>query len=157
MSCRVRIWGIWNRSLFHETVELFPQEKYKEGQKQEYLAREQERDEDTREYYTDKRRLWLQAYPSDKRSLIEFKDEMLMGLYNAELKKLFLFCMPKELQHENEIKAVLDCQLAIPWYKWVKGTYAHNFETEENRKRSDEIKKKGKIPMEVNTMKGIIV
>ena len=34
---------------------------------------------DTREYYTDKRRLWIQAYAPDKRSLIEFKDEMLMG------------------------------------------------------------------------------
>ena len=43
---------------------------------------------------------------------VEIKDEMLMGLYNAELKETCLFFMPKELQHENEIKAVLDHQLS---------------------------------------------
>ena len=42
---------------------------------------------------------------------VEIKDEMLMGLYNAELKETCLFWMPKELQHENEIKAVLDHKL----------------------------------------------
>ena len=47
--------------------------------KQEYLDSKQESYKDTREYYTDKRRLWIQAYAPDKRSLIEFKDEMLMG------------------------------------------------------------------------------
>ena len=36
---------------------------------------------------------------------------MLMGLYNAELKETCLFCMSKKLQHENEIKAVLDHKL----------------------------------------------
>ena len=40
------------------------------------------------------------------------KDEMLMGLYYAELKETCLFFMPKELQHKNEIKAVLDRQLS---------------------------------------------
>ena len=31
----------------------------------------------------------------DKRSLVEFKDEMLMGLYNAELKEICLFFMTR--------------------------------------------------------------
>ena len=35
-----------------------------------------------------------------------------MGLYNAELKETFSFFMPKELQHENMIKAVLDHQIS---------------------------------------------
>ena len=46
---------------------------------------------DPRKYYTDKLRLWIQAYTPDKRSLVEFKNEMLMGLYKAELKKTCLF------------------------------------------------------------------
>jgi len=32
---------------------------------------------------------------ANKRSLVEFKDEMLMGLYNVELKETCLFYMPK--------------------------------------------------------------
>ena len=36
---------------------------------------------------------------------------MLLGLYNAELRKTFLTFMPKEMMHESEIKAVLDHQL----------------------------------------------
>ena len=48
--------------------------------KQEYLDRKQESGKDTKEYYTDKMRL----FASGKRSLVEFKDEMLMGLYDAE-------------------------------------------------------------------------
>ena len=47
-------------------------------------------------------RLWIQAYAPDKRSIVEFKDEILMELFNAELKETCLFFMPKELQHENQ-------------------------------------------------------
>ena len=36
---------------------------------------------------------------------------MLLGLYNAELRKTCLMFMPKEIKHEREIKAVLDHQL----------------------------------------------
>ena len=68
-------------------LKKFSQEKYEEGWKQEYLVRKQERDEDPRKYCTDKMRLWIQAYDPDKRSLVEFKDEMLMGLFNAELQE----------------------------------------------------------------------
>ena len=50
--------------------------------KQEYLDRKQESGEDTREYYTSKETLFLQAYAPDKRSLVEFKDKMLKGMYN---------------------------------------------------------------------------
>ena len=75
--------------------------------KQEYLARKQERDEDLRKCYTVKMRLLVLAYAPDKRSLVEFEIAMLMGLYNAELKKTPLFFMLKELQHEKEIKGFL--------------------------------------------------
>ena len=71
----------------------------------EYLARKQSRNEDARKYYTDKLRLWVQAYAPAKRSLVKFKNAMLLGLYNAELRKTCLIFMPK---HESEIKAVLD-------------------------------------------------
>jgi len=47
--------------------------------KQEYLDRKQESGEDTREYYAVKEELWLQAYPLNKKSLVEFKDEALKG------------------------------------------------------------------------------
>ena len=59
--------------------------------KQEYLDRKQESGKDTKEYYIDKMRIWIQAYSSGKRSLVEFKDEMLMGLYDAELTETCLF------------------------------------------------------------------
>lgn len=36
-------------------------------------------------------RLWIQAYAQDKMSLVEFKDEIVMGLCNAELKGTCLF------------------------------------------------------------------
>ena len=112
-------------------LKRFTQEIYEEGQKQEYLDRKQERGEDTREYYTDKRKLQIQEYAPDKRRMVEFKDEMLMGLYNAKLKKTCLFFMPEELQHENKIKTVLDSQL--------KTTHTDSIETVENSKRVDKM------------------
>ena len=53
----------------------------------------------------------MQAYPPAQRSLVEFKTNMLMGVYNADLRKTCLIFMPKEIKHEREIKAVLDHQL----------------------------------------------
>ena len=52
----------------------------------EYLQQRQLRNEDARRYYTDKLRLFVQAYPPSQRSLVEFKRNMLMGLYNADLR-----------------------------------------------------------------------
>ena len=45
-----------------------------------------------------KKELWLQAYSTNKRSLVEFKDEMLRGLYKAELKEtcLCFLCLRKQ-------------------------------------------------------------
>ena len=62
---------------------------------------------------------------------VEIKDEMLMGLYNAEL-----FFMPKELQHENEIKAVLDHQLS---HDMAGLRITYSFETVGNSTRSHEM------------------
>ena len=53
----------------------------------------------------------MQAYPPARRSLVEFKTNMLMGLYNTELRKTCLTFMPKEIKREREMKAVLDHQL----------------------------------------------
>lgn len=69
---------------FTELLKKFTQEKDKEGRKQEYIARKQERNKDPWNYYTDKLRLWVQAYPPAKRSLVEFKNAMLLGLYSAK-------------------------------------------------------------------------
>ena len=74
------------------------------------MARRQARNEDARQYCTDKLRLFVQAYPPARRSLVEFKNSMLLGLYNAELRKTCLMFMPKEIKHKREIKAVLDHQ-----------------------------------------------
>ena len=78
------------------------QEKDEEGRTQEYLARKQTMKRS--KYYTDKLRLWVQAYAPAKRSPVEFKHAMLLGLYNAELRKTCLIFMPKEIQHEKRLK-----------------------------------------------------
>ena len=96
---------------FQELLKKFTHEKDEEGRKMEYLQRRQARNEDARQYYTDKLRLFVQEYPPAGRSLVEFKTSMLLGLYNAEMRKTCLTFMPKEIKHEREIKAVLDHQL----------------------------------------------
>ena len=68
---------------YQELLKKFAQEKDEEGRKMEYLARKQSRNEDTRKYFTDKLRLWVQAYAPARRSLVEFKTAMLMGLYSV--------------------------------------------------------------------------
>ena len=75
------------------------------------MQRRQTSYEDAHQYYTDKLRLFVQVYPPARRSLVEFKTNMLLGLYNAELRKTRLMFMPKEIKHEREIKTVLDHQL----------------------------------------------
>ena len=122
---------------FQELLKKFAQEKVEEGKKMEYLARKQFKNEDVRKYYTDKLRLWVQAYAPARRSLVDFKTAMLMGLYNAELRKNCLIFMPKEIKHESEIRAVLDDQL-----------------TNLTNERSDEMLKTREVPMDVNAMLG---
>ena len=96
------------QEFFTELLKKFSQEKDKEGRKQDYLARKQGRNEDPRKFYTVNQRLWVQAYAPAKKSLVEFKNAMLMGLYHVELRKTCLLFMPKELQYESQIKAILD-------------------------------------------------
>ena len=48
---------------FQELLKKFTHEKDEEGRKMKYLARRQARNEDARQYYTDKLRLFVQAYP----------------------------------------------------------------------------------------------
>ncbi len=64
--------------------------------------------------------------------------------------------MPKELQHTNEIKAVLDRQLSQDMDR-LEGTNTYSLETVDNSTISDEMPKTEKIPMEVNSMPGIVV
>ena len=95
---------------FQELLKKFTHEKDEEGRKMEYLARRQDRNEDARQYYTDKLRLFEQANPPA--SLVEFKTNMLLELYNSKLRKTCLLFMPEENKHEQEIKTVQDHQLA---------------------------------------------
>jgi len=153
--------------LFEELLKKFAQEKDEEGRKQEYVARKQGRNEDPRKYYTDKLRLWVQAYAPARRSLTEFKNAMLLGLYNTELKKTCLVFMPKELKHESEIKAVLDHQLInLRTYhtdprapsqdlSGLRSTYY--YKKDGNNGRSDQMLKTGQVPMEVNAMPGLVL
>ena len=97
--------------IFPELLKKFTHEKDEEGRKMKYLARRQASNEDARQYYMDKLRLFVQAYPPARRSLVEIKNAMLLGLYNAELRKTCLLFMPKEIKHEREIKAVPNHQL----------------------------------------------
>ena len=94
---------------FQELLKKFTHKKDEEGRKMAYSR--QARIEDARQYYTDKLRLFVQAYPPARRSLVEFKTKMLLGLYNAKLKKTCLMFIPKDIKHEWEIYAVLDHQL----------------------------------------------
>ena len=50
---------------FTELLKKFSKEKDAEGRRQEYTARRQSRIRDIRRYYTDKLRLWIQAYPGN--------------------------------------------------------------------------------------------
>ena len=73
----------------YETGVFFLQKWWKESHEKNIISarnldRKQESGEDTREYYTAKEKLWLHAYAPDKRSLVEFKDEMLRELYDEE-------------------------------------------------------------------------
>jgi len=86
---------------FQELLKKFTHKKDEEGRKMAYSR--QARIEDARQYYTDKLRLFVQAYPPARRSLVEFK--------TAKLKKTCLMFIPKDIKHEWEIYAVLDHQL----------------------------------------------
>lgn len=144
-------------------LKKFAQEK---DEYMEYMARKQTRNEDVRKYYTDKLRLWVQACAPAKRSLVEFKNAMLLGLYNAELRKTCLIFMPKEIKHEREIKAVLDHQLInLRRYNQdprarahdiagLRSTYSYEKSTNE---RFEEMLKTGQVPKDVNPMPGLVL
>ena len=125
----------------------------------------QARNEDASKYYIDKLRLWVQAYAPARRSLVEFKTAMLMGLYNAELCKTCLIFMPREIKHESEIRAVLDHQLTnlrtynqdprVPSQDMagLRSTYRYDKGTADS---TDEMLKTGQVPMDVNAMPGLM-
>ena len=150
---------------FQELLKKFTHEKDEKGRKMEYLQRKQLRNEDARQYYTDKLRLFVQAYPPARRSLVEFKTNMLMGLYNAELRKTCLTFMPKEIKHEREIKAVLDHQLVnLRTYNMdpraqaqdmagLQSTYGYD---RSEMSKANEILKTGQVPMDANAMPGLV-
>ena len=131
----------------------------------EYLARRQTRNEDARQYYTDKLRLFEQAYPPARRSLVKFKTNMLLGLYNAELRKTCFMFMPKEIKHEREIKAVMDHQLAnLRTYNLdprapsqdmagLQSTYGSD---KSEMTKANQMLKTGQVPMDVNAMPGLV-
>ena len=93
-------------------LKKFSQEKYEEGQKQEYVDRKQESGEDTKEYYTDNKRLWIQAYAPSKRSLVWLQGWNAHGTVWSRVEGNMAVLCPKELKTENEIKAVPDRQLS---------------------------------------------
>ena len=68
-------------------LKRFSQEKYAEGKKQEYLDRKQESGEDTNEYYTNNKRYTHTHTLQARGAWYDFKDEMLVGLYDAGFSK----------------------------------------------------------------------
>ena len=90
---------------------------------------------------------------------------MLMGLYNAELRKTCLIFMPREIKHESEIRTVLDHQLTnlrtynqdprVPSQDMagLRSTYGYEKGTAD---RTDEMLKTGQVPMDVNAMPGLM-
>ena len=90
---------------------------------------------------------------------------MLLGLYNAELRKTCLRFMPKEIKHEREIKAVLDHQLVnLRTYNMdprapaqdmsgLHSTYGYD---RSEMTKANEMLKTGQVPMDVNAMPGLV-
>ena len=100
----------------------------------------------------------MQAYPPARRSLVEFKNHILLGLYNSELRKTCLLFMPKEIKHEREIKAVLDHQLVnlrapAQDMAGLQSTYGYD-KSEMNK--DNEMLKTGQVPMDINAMLGLV-
>ena len=148
---------------FQELLKKFTHEKDEEGRKMEYVQRRQARNEDARQYYTEKLRLFLQAYPPAWRSLVEFKTDMLLGLYSAELRKTCLTFMPKEIKHEREIKAVLDHQLVnLRTYNMVPRAPAQDMSSPHSTygydrsemSKANKMLKTGQVPMDINRIRG---
>ena len=147
-------------------LKKFSQEKDEEGRKLEYNNRKQSRNKDPRKYYTDKLRLWIQAYAPAKRTLSEFKTAIILGLYHMELRKTCLQFMPKDLQYEHQIKAVPDFHLinqrtinsdlrALSHdMAGLKNLFV--FENKGKNTRTDEIWRTGQVPMKVNMMPGLV-
>ena len=50
-----------------------------------FLDTTQERGKDIGEYYTSMQNQWMQAYPSEERNLVEFKNGLIQGLDDLEL------------------------------------------------------------------------
>ena len=151
--------------LFQKLLKKFTHEKDEEGRKMEYLQRRQARNEDARQYYTDKLRLFVQAYPPARRSLVEFKTSKLLGLYNAELRKTCLMFMPKEIKHEQEIKAVLDHQLVnLRTYNIdprapaqdMAGLHSTYGDNRSEMSKANKMLKTGQVLMDVNAMPGLV-
>ena len=107
----------------------------------------------------------MQAYPPARRSLVEFKTNMLLGLYNAELRKTCPMFMPKEIKHKRKIKAVMDHQLAnLRTYNLdprapaqdmagLQSTYGYD---KSEITKANEMLKTGQVPMDVNAMPGLV-
>ena len=135
---------------FQELLKKFTHKKDKEVWKMECLARRQARNEDARQYYTDKLRLFVQAYPPARRSLVEFKNNMLLGLYNAEIRKTCLTFMRKEIKHEPED---LDPRAPAQDMAGFQSTYRYD---ESKITKANEMLKTGQVPMDVNAMPGLV-
>ena len=90
---------------------------------------------------------------------------MLLGLYNAELRKTCLMFMPKEIKHEREIKAVLDHQLVnLRTYNLDPRAQAQDMAGLQSTYRYDKSKitkanemlKTVQVPMDINDMPGLV-
>ena len=86
---------------------------------------------------------------------------MLMGLYNADLRKTCLTFMPKEIKHEREIKAVLDHQLInLRTYNMdprapaqdMSGLHSTYGNDRSEMSKANKMLKKGQVLMDVNAM-----
>ena len=94
-----------------------------------------------------------------------FKTDMLLGLYNAELRKTCLTFMPKEIKHEREIKAVLDHQLVnlrthnmdprapAQDMSGLHSTYGYD---RSEMSKANKMLKTGQVPMDINAMPGLV-
>ena len=85
--------------------------KNKDEENKEYYRRQEvfldRAQEDMGDYFTSMLNQWMQAYPSEKRNLIDFKNGLIQGLEDDDLIEQCWSFLSKDPQRESDIWAIL--------------------------------------------------
>ena len=85
--------------------------KNKDEENKEYYRRQEvfldRAQEDMGDYFTSMLNQWMQAYPSEKRNLIDFKNGLIQGLEDDDFIEQCWSFLSKDPQRESDIWAIL--------------------------------------------------